>query len=193
MLILGGARWNETACAQIARFAQSFGIPVCTSFRRAHLFDALHPNYAGDLGLGANPRLVARIKQSDLVIAAGARLNELTSQGYTLFDIPVPQMKLVHVYPGAEDLGRVYRPHLAIHAGPTAFAAALEGLHPRRPRPDVRPAHQDYRDLSAEQLADLLRPGGTLADLKGMWRDVGLAAKSTAGRSSRALHPKRRQ
>jgi acetolactate synthase-1/2/3 large subunit len=152
MLILGGGRWSETALSQIARFSQAFGVPVCTSFRRAHLFDALHPNYAGDLGLGANPKLVARVKQSDLVIAAGARLNELTSQGYTLFDIPVPQMSLVHAYPGAEEIGRVYRAHLPIHATPAAFAAALDNLKPRRLAPDVSAAHQDYLDWSEKAL-----------------------------------------
>jgi len=152
MLILGGGRWSDAAGGQVARFAQKFGIPVCTSFRRAHLFDATHPNYAGDLGLGANPKLVARVKQSDLVIALGARLNELTSQGYTLFDIPVPQMKLVHVYPGAEEIGRVYHPHLAIHATPSAFAAALEALEPRLAPIDARPAHRDYRDWSEKPL-----------------------------------------
>jgi len=143
MLILGGARWDEAALAQMVRFAERFGIPVATSFRRAHHFDPLHPNYAGDLGLAANPKLVARVKSSDLVIAAGARLNELTSQGYTLFDIPVPQVKLVHAYPGAEELGRVYRPHLAIHAAPRAFAAALEELKPRRTH-IVTEEHQAY-------------------------------------------------
>lgn len=148
MLILGGGRWNEAALAQIAAFAERFGIPVCTSFRRAHHFDPLHPNYAGDLGLGANPELVARVKASDLVIAAGARLNELTSQGYTLFDIPAPKMKLVHAYPGAEEIGRVYQPHLGIHAAPRAFANALDKLQPRKPRADVSTAHQDYLDWS---------------------------------------------
>jgi acetolactate synthase-1/2/3 large subunit len=152
MLILGGGRWNEAALAQIARFAERFGIPVCTSFRRAHHFDPLHPNYAGDLGLGANPRLVARVKASDLVIAAGARLNELTSQGYTLFDIPAPKMKLVHAYPGAEEIGRVYQPHLGIHAAPQAFAAALSRLEPRRAPADVSAAHQDYLDWSEKPL-----------------------------------------
>jgi len=152
MLILGGGRWSGPALAQIAGFAQRFGVPICTSFRRAHLFDPLHPNYAGDLGLGANPKLVARVKESDLVIAAGARLNELTSQGYTLFDIPVPQMKLVHAYPGAEEIGRVYRPHLAIHATPQAFAAALDGLKPRRAPAAVSAAHQDYLDWSEKAL-----------------------------------------
>jgi acetolactate synthase-1/2/3 large subunit len=152
MLILGGGRWNETALAQIARFAERFGIPVCTSFRRAHHFDPLHSNYAGDLGLGANPKLVARVKASDLVIAAGARLNELTSQGYTLFDIPMPKMKLVHAYPGAEEIGRVYQPHLGIHAAPQAFVAALDKLKPRGACADVTAAHQDYLDWSEKAL-----------------------------------------
>jgi acetolactate synthase I/II/III large subunit len=152
MLILGGARWNETALAQIARFAERFGIPVCTSFRRAHHFDPLHPGYAGDLGLAANPKLVARVKASDLVIAAGARLNELTSQGYTLFDIPNPQVKLVHAYPGAEELGRVYTPHLAIHAAPISFAAALDTLKPRRAPGNVSAAHRDYLEWSEKTL-----------------------------------------
>jgi acetolactate synthase-1/2/3 large subunit len=152
MLILGGARWSEKALAQIASFAERFGAGVCTSFRRAHHFNPLHPNYAGDLGLGANPKLVARLKASDLVIAAGARLNELTSQGYTLFDIPNPQVKLVHAYPGAEELGRVYHPHLAIHAAPQAFAASLDALKPRRAAADVRATHQEYLDWSEKPL-----------------------------------------
>jgi acetolactate synthase-1/2/3 large subunit len=151
-LILGGGRWSEAALGQIADFAQRFGVPVATSFRRAHHFDPLHPNYAGDLGLGANPKLVARVKASDLVIAAGARLNELTSQGYTLFDIPTPQMSLVHAYPGAEELGRVYRAQLPIHTTPVSFAAALDQLKPRGPAHDVGPAHQDYLDWSEKPL-----------------------------------------
>jgi len=153
MLILGGGRWSETALGQIASFAERFGIPVCTSFRRAHHFHAFHPNYAGDLGLAGNPKLVARVKNSDLVIAAGARLNELTSQGYSLFDIPVPQMTLVHAYPGAEELGRVYQAQLPILASPQAFAAALDKLKPHRTAHDVRIAHQDYLDWSEKPLA----------------------------------------
>jgi len=152
LLILGGGRWSEAAVGAIARFSERFGAAVCTSFRRAHLFDPLHPNYAGDLGLGANPKLVARVKASDLVIAAGARLNELTSQGYTLFDIPVPQMKLVHAYPGAEELGRVYRPHLPIHATPQSFAAALDALRPKDTARDVSAAHQEYLAWSGQPL-----------------------------------------
>ena len=67
ILILGGSRWSQEASDRVARFAQNFALPVCTTFRRLHLFDALHPCYAGDLGIGPNPKLVERIKAADLV------------------------------------------------------------------------------------------------------------------------------
>jgi acetolactate synthase I/II/III large subunit len=126
--LLGGSRWSKTACAAMQRFAERFMLPVATTFRRAHLFDAFHPCYAGDLGIGPNPKLLARVKDADLVMLIGGRLGEMSSQAYTLFDIPGPQQTLVHVHPGAEELGRVYRPALAIPATPSAFVAALDAL-----------------------------------------------------------------
>jgi acetolactate synthase-1/2/3 large subunit len=126
--LLGGSRWSKTACAAMQQFAERFMLPVATTFRRAHLFDPFHPCYAGDLGIGPNPKLLARVKDADLVMLIGGRLGEMPSQSYTLFDIPGPRQTLVHVHPGAEELGRVYRPALAIHATPSAFAAALDGL-----------------------------------------------------------------
>ena len=144
---IGGSRWSEAACAALMRFAERFPLPVATTFRRGHLFDALHPCYAGDLGIGPNPKLLARIKAADLVLLVGGRLGEMPSQSYTLFDIPDPQTKLVHVHPGAEELGRVYHPHLAINASPTAFCSALEGLQPPNEiawRGESDTAHADY-------------------------------------------------
>ena len=85
----------------------------------------MHPCYAGDFGIGPNPKLLARVKGADLVLLIGGRFGEMPSQSYSVFDIPEPQTKLVHVHPGAEELGRVYHPHLAINAAPTAFCAAL--------------------------------------------------------------------
>ena len=64
------------------------------------------------------------------MVLIGGRMSEMASQSYTLFDIPDPQIKLVHVHPDAEELGRVYQPALAINASPTAFCSALEGLQP---------------------------------------------------------------
>ena len=144
-LILGGSRWSQAAVDSVGRFARKCAIPVCTAFRRLHLFDALHESYAGDLGIGPNPKLLERIKSSDLVVLIGGRMGELPSQSYTLFDIPRPQMTFVHVHPGAEELGRVYSAHLPIHATPTAFAAALERLDvPGAPRGEAQAAHADY-------------------------------------------------
>jgi acetolactate synthase-1/2/3 large subunit len=130
VMILGGARWNPKAVASVVRFAERFDLPVAASFRRQMLFPADHPNYAGDVGLGINPKLVARLKEADLVIVAGGRLGEVPSQGYSLYGIPDPGVKLVHVHADPDELGRVYQPLLAINASAAAFAAALEGVQP---------------------------------------------------------------
>jgi len=144
--VLGGSRWSQEACDRMARFAEKYKLPVCTTFRRGHLFDQTHSCYAGDLGIGPNPKLLERIKSSDLVIVIGGRLGELPSQHYTLFDIPRPQHPFVHVHPGAEELGRVYSPHLAINATPTAFTAALETRKfSRAAAGEAKAANADYR------------------------------------------------
>ena len=148
IVIVGGSRWSQAACASLTRFAERFALPVVTSFRRGHLFHALHECNAGDLGIGPNPKLLARIKAADVILLIGGRLGEMPSQSYSLLDIPGPRQTLVHVHPGAEELGRVYHPHLAINASPTAFAAALEGLQPPNDiawRAEIKTAHADYR------------------------------------------------
>ncbi len=145
IFLLGGSRWSQEASDRVGRFLQKYSLPVCTTFRRGSIFDQTHACYAGDLGIGPNPKLLARIKSADLVVMIGGRLGELPSQGYTLFDIPRPQIPFVHVHPGAEELGRVYSPQLAINATPTAFAAALEDLKfSRAPAGDAKGAHADY-------------------------------------------------
>jgi acetolactate synthase-1/2/3 large subunit len=147
IVLAGGSRWSEAACAALQRFAERFAVPVATTFRRAHLFDALHDCYAGDLGIGPNPKLVARIKAADLVVLIGGRMGELPSQSYSLFEIPNVRQTFVHVHPGSEELGRVYHPHLAINAAPTGFCAALEGLQPPNDiswREETKTAHADY-------------------------------------------------
>ena len=158
--LVGGSRWSEQACAALMRFAERFALPVATTFRRGYLFDALHPCYAGDMGIGPNPKLLARVKGADLVLLIGGRMSEMPSQSYTLFDIPEPQMKLVHVHPGAEELGRVYHPALAINAAPTAFCSALEGLQPPNEiawQGEATTAHADYLAWSEKATP---QPGG---------------------------------
>jgi len=147
LIVLGGSRWSETARRQIHEFAERTGLPIATSYRRSTLFDPLHPLYAGDLGLGPNPKLVARAKAADLLVLVGGRLGEIPSQGYSLLSSPAPQTKFVHIHPGAEELGKVYRPHLAIHATPNRFVAALERLTvAAKPawRENAAAAHEDF-------------------------------------------------
>ncbi len=152
LLILGGTRWSEDARRQVHEFAEAFDLPVATSYRRLPLFDALHRCYAGDLGLNANPQLVERVRNSDLVIVLGGRLGEIPSQGYRLFDIPTPQTRFVHVFPQAEEFGRVYAPTFAIHASPRPFARALRELTPPASRPwreETVRAHEEYLSFSS--------------------------------------------
>jgi acetolactate synthase-1/2/3 large subunit len=152
IVILGGSGWDADGCAAIARFAERFDLPVATSFRRASLFPAEHPNYAGDLGIGPDARLKARVTNADLILLVGGRMSEMPSSSYTLFEIPLPQQALVHVHPGAEELGRIYQPQLAIQASPVAFAAALDTLTPVAAPAwsgEATKAHDDYLDWTA--------------------------------------------
>ncbi|MCM2399050.1 thiamine pyrophosphate-binding protein [Rhizobium sp. S95] len=130
MLILGGTRWDEESVAGIRAFAERFALPVGCSFRRQMLFDHLHENYAGDVGIGINPALAKEIKESDLVVLLGGRFSEMPSSSYTLIGIPYPSQTLVHVHPDPSELGRVYRADLAICATPKDFVAALGKLSP---------------------------------------------------------------
>ncbi len=165
-VILGGSRWSETAVAGMRRFVERFDLPVGCSFRRQMLFDHDHPNYAGDVGIGINPALAQRVKDADLLLLAGGRMSEMPSSGYTLLDIPEPRQALVHVHPGAGELGRVYRPTLAINASPTAFVAALEGLQPPNAiawGAETRLANDSFRawstptkNVGAVQLAEIV-------------------------------------
>ncbi len=148
-ILLGGSRWSEEAYADIRRFADAWDVPIATSYRRLPLFHPLHPAYAGDLGLGANPKLVARAKAADLLVVLGGRLGEIASQGYGLLDIPNPRMKLVHIHAGPEEIGRVYVPTLGINAAPSRMAKAFASL----PAPAHKPWVEITRAAHAEYLA----------------------------------------
>ena len=147
IVILGGSGWSAEACATFAEFAALYGVPVATSYRRASLFSADHPCYAGDLGLGANPKLVARIKTSDFVLLLGGRMGEVPSQSYSLFTSEHAAQCLVHVYPEATEIGRVFPVQAGLVASPQAFVRALAGLdlgYPKRWQDEAEAAHAAY-------------------------------------------------
>ncbi|WP_291013371.1 thiamine pyrophosphate-binding protein [Hydrogenophaga sp.] len=128
LVLAGGGGWTPQAAAALQRFAENWQLPVANAFRFQDTFDNHHPLYAGDVGLGINPALARRVRESDLLIAIGPRLGESTTGGYTLIEAPMPRQKLVHIHSSAEELGRVYQPTLAICATMNAAARSLEVL-----------------------------------------------------------------
>jgi acetolactate synthase-1/2/3 large subunit len=127
-VLLGGGGWNREATQKLQKWAETHGLPVGTSFRCQDLFDNRSPSYAGDVGIGINPKLAQRVKDADVLLVIGARLGEMTTSAYSLLEVPVPRQTLVHVHAGAEELGRVYRPAVAINSGYPQFVDALSSL-----------------------------------------------------------------
>ena len=130
LLMVGGGGWSPQAAADITAFASANHLPVCSSFRCQDIVDNTNDCWIGDLTTATNPALIQRVKQSDLLIVVGPRLGEVTTQGYTLLDLPRPAQTLVHVHADAAELGRVFYPTLAINAGMAEFAAAAHAMEP---------------------------------------------------------------
>ncbi len=128
LVIAGGGGWTPQAAQALQRFAENWKLPVANAFRFQDTFDNHHPQYAGDVGIALNPKLAQRVKDSDLIIAIGPRLGEMTTGGYTLLEAPRTRQKLVHIHASAEELNRVYQADLAINATMNAAARSLEVL-----------------------------------------------------------------
>ena len=153
LAVLGGSRWSDQGKADIRDFLLANDLPVAVGFRRQGIFDGNSENYVGDLGVGADPGLVAHAKDADLIIAIGSRLGETFSQGYTLLDM-AGATPIVHVYPEQSEIGRVYRPALGITADLNAFAAAAKAAAPIK-----KPAWAGWtRDLRATRMKQAAAP-----------------------------------
>ena len=148
MAVVGGGGWSAEAAGRFTAFAEAWELPVAAAFRCQDIIDNLSPVYAGELGYSMNPGLGQRLKDADLVLLVGARMGEVDSQGYTLLRSPEPEQALAHVFPEPEELGRVYRPTVAIAAAMLPFARAVSKL----PVPAERP----WRDWTAAANADYL-------------------------------------
>ena len=144
--IVGGSGWTADSACDFERFAEDWEIPVGCAFRFQDVFDNRHRLYAGDVGIGINPALARRIRESDLILAVGVRLGEMTTAGYTLLEAPTPRQPLVHFHAGAEELGRVYQPSIALQCSMAAIGCALEEVDPPTPRSPAAgaQAHAEY-------------------------------------------------
>ena len=148
LVIAGGGGWTTQSAQALQRFAENWKLPVGNAFRFQDTFDNHHPLYAGDVGIAINPKLAARVKDSDLIIAIGPRLGEMTTGGYTLLEAPKAKQTLVHIHASAEELNRVYQADLAINAGMSAAARSLEVLS--------APTDVPWEDWTAAAHADYL-------------------------------------
>jgi acetolactate synthase-1/2/3 large subunit len=144
LVLVGGGGWSAEAKAALEAWAAARALPVAVSFRCQDYIDNEHPSYVGHVGIGPDPKLRARLEEADLIVALGPRLGEMTTQGYTLLQVPLPTQTLVHVHPDPEELGRVYRPALAICAAPGRVVQAL-AAGPERAAPGWAPRTVEMR------------------------------------------------
>ncbi len=152
-VLIGGGSWSRQACDSLRAWVEASELPAGTSFRCQDLFDNRSPSYAGDVGIGINPKLAQRVKEADVLMVIGARLGEMTTSGYSLVEVPVPRQTLIHVHAGAEELGRVYQAALPINSGCPQFVEALASvkLDAARWRERTRAARAEYEAWTEPQ------------------------------------------
>ena len=158
IVIAGGSGWDAEACAALQRFSENWQLPTACAWRFQDTFDNRHPLYAGDVGIGTNPKLAARVRGADLVIALGIRLGEMTTMGYTLLQPPRPVQKLVHIHAGAEELGRVFTADVMLQASMACAAKALEALAAPTSVPWAEQAISARADYEANLVAPAVEP-----------------------------------
>lgn len=157
LIMVGGGGWTPEATTALTRFAEANSIPVACAFRRQDTFDNTHPLYAGHVGIGCDPALVARVQSADPLIVIGPRLGEMTTGGYEMLKPPYADVPIVHVHPSGEELNRVYAADLPIHADVTEFlqtCAEMESLDSSAWAEDAKLAHGEYLKFTDPEPVD---------------------------------------
>ena len=169
LAIVGGGSWSTETIAAFESFAEKSSLPVITGFRRQDMFSNDHPCYAGVLGTTVDPQLCEAVRNADVILAVGTRLGEILTQGYSIITPGTPSQKIIHVYPDADELNKVYKSALAIHASVNAFAPKLEGVTLDGSRWKERTAalNARFRDWSTIRIRDKFTP-----DLDGIIEDL---------------------
>jgi acetolactate synthase I/II/III large subunit len=190
LVIAGGPLWTAASARGLQAFAERWQLPVACGFRFQDTFDNRHPQYAGDVGIGINPKLAERVRKADVILALGVRLGEMTTGGYTLLQAPEPQQRLIHWHPGAEELGRVYRAELLMQGSMACAGPLLAELQP----PPAMPWHDWTRQAHADYEANRVHPSVAPMDMAEVVKTIHrLAPQNTvytngAGNFSAWLH-----
>jgi acetolactate synthase I/II/III large subunit len=130
LVLVGGALVNDhlhdpAATDELRQLAESWMLPISPTHRRPQLFDSRHPNYGGYMGIRVAPKLIAEMKRADLLLALGERMTDTVSQSYSFPTAPRPQLPFVHVWPDADEIGRVWRVDLGIACAPREVIKGL--------------------------------------------------------------------
>jgi acetolactate synthase-1/2/3 large subunit len=142
--LLSDAVHDEAVLGELARLAEQWVLPISPTHRRPQLFDAMHNNYGGYMGIRVPRPQIEAMKRADLIVALGERLTDTVTQSYSFPAAPEPQTPLVHIWPDADELGRVWRPDLGIPASP---AEVIRGLLKRTAPAGVEKRHEWVRTL----------------------------------------------
>jgi acetolactate synthase I/II/III large subunit len=127
LVVVGGSAWSQQAADNIATFAERQNVPVVTSFRRQDYMDNRHACFAGDLNVGINPKLEARVRDADFLLLVGTRFGDIATQGYGLVDPSTPAKVIAHIHSDADEIGRVYgADHAVVCDGPRALEILVE-------------------------------------------------------------------
>jgi acetolactate synthase-1/2/3 large subunit len=130
LFIVGGELANDSGRAALVRATEAWNVPVLVSFRRLDLFPNDHPLFASELGFFNKPEQLAAFNESDLILAVGTRLTDLTTQGFAFPRSPQPKQDLVHVHRDPAVIGRNYVPRVGLNCDATMFLDSLTKLAP---------------------------------------------------------------
>jgi acetolactate synthase-1/2/3 large subunit len=151
---LGGSQWSEAGVAAVRRFVEAWGLPVATGFRRKDLFPNGHRCYVGELGFGAMPSLVQRVRDADVLLVLGAALGDVETGGYQWLDRATSASRLVHVHVDGQTLGALYPPQMAVQAHPATVAMELA----RRAPPAGEAAWLDWTKAARADQETFMQP-----------------------------------
>ncbi len=127
VIIAGGGVHYSRAEAELAAFAEEFGIPVVETVAGKSCLLADHPRYAGPVGVTGAGAANVVVTEADLVIAIGTRLEDFTTGSWTVFDPSAQlrrrQRRSLRRHQAPLDPGRRRRTRVAWPISPTRCAA----------------------------------------------------------------------
>ncbi len=151
LILCGGSQWSDTDRKSAEALAEKLGAPIAVTFRRQHYIDNDHPNYAGDLGVGANPALGKRLSNADCILLLGAELNDITTADFTLLD-PANPPTILQVSPEPENASKTYPATFAVTGTPRSMLHQLSEMLPATNTDrGAAEAHADYEAWQVPQ------------------------------------------